>query len=324
MDMELNVGRRTVKSDLYTRFRRIADAEKKLLNAEKKYAEATAEKKNSVEKRVNSRRRNLVVYQNNFDKYYNNFIAKYVDLDTIKDLTVSILKNDDSIIQEFDTLLISLFNDMGTKALEKQWKRDLPLRRTDAADRINASCVDDCTRLKVPGETHIHKCVHMKKMNTNTFCREQCIPKYPDISKPGICQEAPGMQKKREQKNISSIFIKTTWDNYINMSLKQGYSEIMEIIVNDGITIHNIQDLFDYLKIIRVIIFAFTLDYYILGRMNRDFISNNVIIYAGNAHIRNYISIFKEHYGYREVYDTHTPSESGIIDYNKLELFAHF
>ena len=110
-----------------------------------------------------------------------------------------------------------------------------------------------------------------------------------------------GKQSQTDPHNITSIFLENTWENYVRTSLNTWHKDIMIKIINDQVEATDFPAIYKYMQLINTIIFAVLLDYYILGRiMREDVVSDNIIIYTGNAHTNNYITILKEYYGYEE------------------------
>jgi hypothetical protein len=73
----------------------------------------------------------------------------------------------------------------------------------------------------------------------------------------------------------------------------------------------------DIIKYFNLIIFieSIVMDYYLIGRMFRSFISDNVIIIAGNAHIDNYVNLLKK-LNYTSIFEYHNNNK--CIDIQKL------
>jgi hypothetical protein len=130
--------------------------------------------------------------------------------------------------------------------------------------------------------------------------------------------------------SIGSIFFNSTWDNYIRKSLVFEHGVIMQKIVKNDINMEDFSDILDYINLVVTIMFAAVLDYYILGRTMKDYIHDNIIIYTGSAHTRNYIDILtSSQYGYSEVYRTESSvgtseKEFDILEYNEKKLFKYF
>ena len=138
----------------------------------------------------------------------------------------------------------------------------------------------------------------------------------------------PAEESQTDPHNITSIFLENTWETYVRTSLNTRHKDIMIKIMNDQVEATDFPAIYKYMQLINTIIFAVLLDYYILGRiMREDMVSDNIIIYTGNAHTKNYITILKEYYGYEEIYNVSNPydnADSDILEFDDTELFMHF
>ena len=128
--------------------------------------------------------------------------------------------------------------------------------------------------------------------------------------------------------DFTRIFLRNTWNNYVKDTLIRSHSDIMNKLKNNigDINIRDMRKLHNYIKLINTIIFAVVLDFYIFGRAMKDYIHDNIIIYAGSAHTRNYSSILTEHYGYEIIYEVANPNsdETDILEFDDTELFVKF
>jgi len=134
------------------------------------------------------------------------------------------------------------------------------------------------------------------------------------------------VESKEDPYNIEEIFLINTWENYIRRFLVESYGDFMNKIMNDELTDLDSKTLFNYLELVNTIIFAVILDFYILGRITKDYIHDDIIIYTGSAHTANLNSILTQYYGYEEIYKNSTPIDSprGILDLDDTELFMLF
>ena len=102
--------------------------------------------------------------------------------------------------------------------------------------------------------------------------------------------------------NIENIFLDSTWENYVRKSLIGDFGDLIEKILNDNLQPQDFRELYKYMQLINIIIFAVILDFYIIGRIMKSYINDNIIIYTGAAHTRNYKDILKKRFGYSEIY----------------------
>ena len=138
-------------------------------------------------------------------------------------------------------------------------------------------------------------------------------------------QQQRAESKGSDPQDISRIFLDSTWKNYIRRYLLSRYEILMQKIINDEIRPEDFQEIWKYMKIINTIIFAVVLDYYILGRIMKDYIHDNIIIFTGSAHTRNYIDILTKYFGYSVIYSIESSGGyNDILEYDDTELFMHF
>ena len=138
-------------------------------------------------------------------------------------------------------------------------------------------------------------------------------------------QQQRAESKGSDPQDISRIFLDSTWKNYIRRYLLSRYETLMQKIINDEIRSEDFQEIWKYMKIINTIIFAVVLDYYILGRIMKDYIHDNIIIFTGSAHTRNYIDILTKYFGYSVIYSIESSGGyNDILEYDDTELFMHF
>ena len=104
--------------------------------------------------------------------------------------------------------------------------------------------------------------------------------------------------------DIKKIFLNSTWENYLKKSLIElpEYSNIVEKILSDDVQAEDFNELLEYIKLVNIIVNAVILDLYIIGRMMKPYISDNLIIYTGAAHTRSYYKILQQFFGYKDIY----------------------
>ena len=125
--------------------------------------------------------------------------------------------------------------------------------------------------------------------------------------------------------NIENIFLDSTWENYVRKSLIGDFGDLIEKILNDNLQPQDFRELYKYMQLINTIIFAVILDFYIIGRIMKSYINDNIIIYTGAAHTRNYKDILKKRFGYSEIYSAGSlEGENNILDFDDTELFMYF
>jgi hypothetical protein len=125
--------------------------------------------------------------------------------------------------------------------------------------------------------------------------------------------------------NIENIFLDSTWENYVRKSLIGDFGDLIEKILNDNLQPQDFRELYKYMQLINIIIFAVILDFYIIGRIMKSYINDNIIIYTGAAHTRNYKDILKKRFGYSEIYSAgNLEGENNILDFDDTELFMYF
>ena len=130
---------------------------------------------------------------------------------------------------------------------------------------------------------------------------------------------------KKDKHNIKHIFLNSTWRNYIRTSLITGYENIIDKIINDKVKITDFRDIYNWMKLINTVIFAVLLDFYILGRIMKDYIHNDIIIFTGSAHTRNYIDILTNNFDYSVTYSVEgSGDKTDVLEYNDTELFMYF
>ena len=122
--------------------------------------------------------------------------------------------------------------------------------------------------------------------------------------------------------NASDIFLDYTWKNYILDHLKKIFMPILnKLSSGEEITPGDFETIFSMVDLIDTILFAVVLDFYIIGRMLKSYVYDNIILYVGLAHYTNYISILTEKLGFVEKYsivadDTETEIPLLYIDDN--------
>jgi hypothetical protein len=130
---------------------------------------------------------------------------------------------------------------------------------------------------------------------------------------------------KNDKHNIKHIFLNSTWRNYIRTSLITGYENIIDKIINDKVKITDFRDIYNWMKLINTVIFAVLLDFYILGRIMKDYIHNDIIIFTGAAHTRNYIDILTNNFDYSVTYSVKSSNgKTDVLEYDDTELFMYF
>ena len=135
----------------------------------------------------------------------------------------------------------------------------------------------------------------------------------------------PKQKIKTDKHNIRNIFLNSTWRNYIRTSLITGYQDLIDKIINDKVEITDFSDIYKWMKLINTVIFAVILDYYILGRIMKDYIHNDIIIFTGSAHTRNYIDILTNNFDYSVTYSVEGSGDRpDVLEYDDTEIFMYF
>lgn len=135
----------------------------------------------------------------------------------------------------------------------------------------------------------------------------------------------PKQKIKTDKHNIRNIFLNSTWRNYIRTSLITGYRDLIDKIIKDKVEITDFSDIYKWMKLINTVIFAVILDYYILGRIMKDYIHNDIIIFTGSAHTRNYIDILTNNFDYSVTYSVEGSGDRpDVLEYDDTEIFMYF